>query len=229
MPRTKATIGFGTVLEIALASAPGVWVYIAETTSHEPPSFTDATVEATHMQSPGGHREFIPGLTDPGQSSHEMNFEPGSATDVFLLSIRGKNLIARLTFPNGRQMVYNCVREGYERAIPLDERLTATLTLKVSGEPTLTAVAAPRNLVAPVITGTAKVGHPLTVDEGVWAGAMSLTYQWQNEGVDIAGQTGRTYVPVDGDIGDGITCEITGVNGSFSTEVETPVTDDVIA
>lgn len=229
MARSQAELGYGTVLEIALASTPGTLVYIAETTSHTPPSFTDETVDVTHMQSPNRTREYIAGLTDTGESSHEMNFVPGSATDVFLLSIKGKNIIANLTFPNGYKLIYSAVRQGYERAIPVDDRMTATLTLKVSGDPTPVAVSAPRNLVNPAIIGTAKVGAPLIVDQGVWAGALDIAYQWKAAGANISGATGPSYVPVTGDIGDTITCEITASNASFDTVELTAATAAVIA
>lgn len=229
MPASQAMIGYGTVLEIALASAPSTFTYIAETRSHTPPSFTDSNVEVTHMASPNRTREFIAGLSDAGESSHEMNYVAGSATDIFLRSIVGKNLVVRLTFPNGRQMIYNAVRSGYEADIPNDEGMTATLTLKVSGDPAITAVAAPRNLVAPTITGTPKVGIPLVVDSGVWAGASELSYQWKVDGTNVSGATGTSYVPVAGDTGDAVTVEVTGDNGSFDTSVTSAATANVAA
>ena len=229
MPASQAAIGYGTVLEIALASTPSTFIYIAETTSHTPPSFTDSTVEVTHMQSPNRTREFIAGLVDAGESSHEMNYIPGSATDAFVRSMAGQNLVVRLTFPNGRQMIYNAVRSGYEIDVPTDEGMTATLTLKVSGDPALTAVSAPRNLTAPLITGLAKVGIPLVVDSGVWAGAKSLTYQWRVDATNVAGATGTTYVPVTADVGKPVTVVVTGVNDSFNTAVTSAATSNVVA
>ncbi|MGH6862468.1 MAG: phage tail tube protein, partial [Phyllobacterium sp.] len=66
MADTKARIGYGTALELALASEPAVFTYIAEAYSATPPSDTDDQVDATHFQSPNRYREFIPGLTDAG-------------------------------------------------------------------------------------------------------------------------------------------------------------------
>jgi hypothetical protein len=229
MSDTEARIGYGTVLEIALASAPTEFTYIKETYSAAPPSDKDDSVDATHFQSPNRYREFISGLTDAGEASFEMNYVPGSDTDRFLTSIKGKRLIARLTFPNGVQIIFMATRDAYEKDVPNDDKMTATLTLKVSGEPIITEPAAPINLVAPTITGTAKVGIPLTVDGGAWAGALEVTYQWQADGADIADATGASYVPVAGDVGDPITVEVTGANGSFSTAVTTTATANVVA
>lgn len=230
MAQSGALLGFGSVLEIALATAPSSFTYIAETISNSPPSFTDDTVEVTHSQSPNKTREYIGGLTDSGSSSHEMNYIPGSATDTFIQSMRGKNLVVNLTFPNGRKMIYAAVREGYETTAPTEDRMTATLTLKVSGDPVLTPIAAPRNIVAPTIDDTTPVvGAPIVVDQGVWAGATDLTYQWEEDGTPISGATKSSYVPVASDVGAVLTCVVTGTNASFSTSVETAGTSVVAA
>lgn len=232
---TNASIGYGTVLEIALASAPTSFTYIREMFNATPPSDTDETVDATHMQSPDRTRQFVAGLTDPGEASFEMNYVPGSATDLFLRSLKGLALVARLTFPNGVQVLFNCTRQSYEKNAPLDDKMTATLGLKVSGSPYLSAAAAPRNLVAPVITGTAQVGVVLTATGGEWAGASSVAYQWRKDDAgngtfaDISGATGNTYVPVGADEGDDILVEITAANAAFSTVLESDETAAVLA
>lgn len=231
MAQSAAMMGYGTVLELALASAPTAFTYIAETKSITPPSFTVSEFERTHMQSPNATREFGPGLSDPGEASAEMNFIPGSPTDLFLLdSVAARaDLRARLTLNNGMSMLFSCFVSGYERAIPFDDGQSATLTLRVNGFPSLVAIAAPRNLVLPTIDGIAKVGAPLLADLGVFAGATSIEYQWQGAGVDIVGATKASYVPVTADIGDIITVEVTGTNSLFSTLAESAATAAVIA
>lgn len=229
MSDTEARIGYGTVLELALASKPSEFHYIAEMFNATPPSDTDDQVEATHFQSANRYREYIPGLSDGGETSYEMNYVPGSPTDRFLNRIKGKGLIARLTFPNGIQIIFRASRQGYEKATPLDDRMTATLSLKVSGEPIMTEPAAPFNLVAPSISGIAKVGVPLTISGGVWGGAMDVTYQWQIDGTDIVDAEGDAYVPVAGDVGKMIAVVVSGVNDNFTTDVTTDETDAVVA
>jgi hypothetical protein len=56
--------------------------------------------------------------------------------------------------------------------------------------------------VAPVVTGTVKVGKPLAVKTGTWAPKpASFSYQWKRAGMAIAGATRSTYVlrPADAD------------------------------
>lgn len=233
---TNAGIGYGTVLEIALASAPTVFTYVREVFNATPPSDTDETVDVTHFQSPNRTREYIPGLTDGGEASFEMNYVPGSATDTFLRStIKGVKLIARLTFANGVRIVFNCTRQGYEKGVPNEDKMTATLTLKVSGEPSQSAAAAPINLVLPTITGTAQVGQVLTADPGEWAGAQALTYQWQGDAsgngtfANISGETGQTMVVPVSQQGDDVRVVVTAANSSIYTTAANSVETGAVA
>ncbi len=88
------------------------------------------------------------------------------------------------------------------------------------------ALAAPTNIVAPSIVGTAvQVGVTLTAIEGAWTGEpTSFTYQWKHDtsgngtfaNVSVGG-TGRTYVPVVGDVADSLQVVVTAVNGAGSS------------
>ncbi len=224
MTATQAFIGYGSVVEMADPAAPTIFTYLSESKSITLPSDATDQVDATHMQSPNRTKEFIPGIVDAGEFSFESNYVPGSATDVALEAAKGKTRIVRVTFPNGRQLIFNAFVLNYDKTLPMDDVATATVTFKVSGAPTLTGVAAPRNISLPVISGSPVVGSPLTVDWGVWAGAKSFAFQWQAEGVDISGATGSSYIPVTGDIGDVITVEVTGSNDSFDTMAESAAT-----
>jgi hypothetical protein len=233
---TNAAIGYGTVLEIALASAPSSFTYIREMFNATPPNEADETVDVTHMQSPNRTREFIPGFTDGGEASFEINHVPGSATDTFLRSLKGKRLVARVTFANGVRFTFACSRQGYEIAVPNEDKMTATLTLKVSGEPSQSAAAAPINLVLPSISGTAQVGQVLTADPGEWAGAQALTYQWQGDTsgngtfTNISGETGQTLVVPVSQQGDDVRVVVTAANSSiYTTAANSAETSTVLA
>ncbi len=75
---------------------------------------------------------------------------------------------------------------------------------------------APSNQVAPVITGTGAVGQVLRVsNNGSWTGypAPTFTYQWQGNGVNIAGATSATYTLAAGQAGQSVRCVVTANNG----------------
>ena len=72
---------------------------------------------------------------------------------------------------------------------------------------------APANTVLPVISGNPYEGEVLTSTEGTWTGdSLTITYQWQNDGVDIVGETSSTYTATGLAIDDVITCDVTATN-----------------
>jgi hypothetical protein len=78
------------------------------------------------------------------------------------------------------------------------------------------------NSVLPVISGALDYGNVLTCSTGTWTGtpAPTYTYQWQNAGSNISGETANTYTSVFGDVGDTITCEVTATNAFNSVMAE---------
>jgi predicted secreted protein len=231
MTTTLARIGYDTKFAIENAVGSGVYVELAEVFSVTPPSGTIDQIDATHMQSPDRTREFIPGLKDAGSASAEMNYIPNSSTDqlLMLLSINGEKRSMRITYPNGVTVTFPASVESYEQNIPLDDKMTAVITLKVSGAVTIAAAAAPTNTTAPAISGVAQVGVTLTAWEGIWTGSPSFGYVWNLDGVPIVGATGKTYTPVVGDIGDPITVTVTGTNTAGSASATSVATAAVIA
>lgn len=214
---TAASIGYGSLLEISTDGGSN-WDEIAEVFSITPPSSSVDIVDVTHMQSPGRDREFILGLNDPGEASMELNFVPGSDTDALLLEIKGDYapVKCRITWPNSVVWTFDGLLTGYEPSAPNDDKMTATVTFKVTGSVVSTAAAAPVNAVKPAISGVLEVAAVLTAYEGVWSGAPTYTYQWKNAGVNIGGATSKTYTVAGGDAGDAITVTVTATNSEGS-------------
>lgn len=135
----NAMLGYGSVFQVQTESSPDNYVDMAEVISITPPSFSLDQVDVTHMASPNRNREFISGLNDPGECSFDINFIPGNATDdrMFeLLSLptgtsRARN--CRISYPNGVTWSFQAELTGYEPTVPVDDKMTATVTFKVSG------------------------------------------------------------------------------------------------
>jgi len=88
----------------------------------------------------------------------------------------------------------------------------------------------PVNTVAPVISGNLQVGQTLTTTDGTWTGTATITftYQWKRGGSNITSATNSTYVLVEADAGQAITCAVTGTNGiGNSTGTSNSLTIDV--
>ena len=143
---SDAMIGYGSqFLMQALANSTALTA-LAEVTSVSLPNEQVAEVEVTHYQSPGRTREFIAGLNDAGEITIEMNFVPGSATDDLLVAAKadGKTRTMRVVATDSDEAemyTFPGFVRGYERNIPLDDRMTATVTIRVAGAVVQAAVA----------------------------------------------------------------------------------------
>jgi hypothetical protein len=234
---TTPNIGYGLTVEVEDAPASGVFVELAQVFSATPPSAEVDDVETTHYGSPDRSREFIAGLTDRGEVSIEMNFEEQSATDGFIRAWRssGLNRAVRITYANGAIVNFAAYVKTYNPNLPLDDRMTAALMLKVTGQVTHVAVAAPTNTLRPAISGVAQVGQTLTALNGTWTGAPTFSYQWQADTAgngtyaNITGATSRTYVLAVGEQGDSVRVAVTGTNSAGSATANSVGTSLVAA
>ena len=219
---TEASIGYGTLFQKRTSTGPDVWTTLAERVNITPPSWARDAVDATHSESPNRRREFIPGLVDEGEVTLEMNLIPGSAT--FALQ-RGEFSIHesgtyRLVFTNGDTWTFDGFATGLEPDAPLDDKMTVSMTYKLTGESTYAAAVAPVNSILPAISGLLEVGATLTAYPGNWSGAPTFTYVWENAGTPISGATSSTYVVQAGDAGDSITVVVTATNAAGNASAE---------
>jgi len=78
----------------------------------------------------------------------------------------------------------------------------------------ITVTSLPSNTIAPVISGNPVVGSTLTTTNGTWTGfpTPTFTYQWLRNGLVIGGATSITYITQVADVGQQITCRVTGTN-----------------
>jgi hypothetical protein len=74
---------------------------------------------------------------------------------------------------------------------------------------------------APILLGEGKIGAPVTIDPGVWSGALVIELQWCRDGVEIAGATGPEYVPVSEDDLKALTCRVLAANAAGNAMAET--------
>lgn len=135
---TQATIGHNSKFAMGDGGTPEVFTDIAEVFAITPPNFTRDTVDVTHMQSLNKWREFVPGLRDAGEVEIQVNFIPGNTTqDQVLESFQDDALNNfRITFPNNEAWIFAGWCTGFAAEDPLDAKMVATITFKVSGQPT---------------------------------------------------------------------------------------------
>ena len=137
---TNAMIGYSTKVYYADALSPGVFTQVSEVIEVTPPNAVADDVDATHYTSPNRTREYIQGLIEPGEASFGMNRVPGGTTETALLALQtsGAPRMFRFEWPNNTIWDFPAYVKGYETTSPIDDRMTATCTLKVTGSSTIT-------------------------------------------------------------------------------------------
>lgn len=138
---TDAKIGFGAILRYWNGSG---YTAVAERVDISGPSFTRDAVDATHMDSPNGWMEFLAGLKDGGEITLEGNYLPGNASHnasagVLSLFVSGALTNWQLVFPDAGATTWTlpAIVTGFEPNTPNADKMTFSVTLKLSGEPTL--------------------------------------------------------------------------------------------
>ena len=138
------TASFGTLLKVGDGGGPEAFTTIAEVRDIGGPRLSMATADVTHQSSPGGFREKVGTLLDGGQVTFDINYLPGNAThdastglvkDMTDKTKRNFELI----FPDAAstKWSFTALVVGFEPSEPVDGALTASLTLDITGQPTL--------------------------------------------------------------------------------------------
>lgn len=133
------TIGWGAAFH--LDNSTGVLTELGEITGISLPNPQVADVEATHFKSPNRRREYVAGLIEDGEGTFEMNYNPGSASDALIREALTAGTVRdyKIVVPDGSgtwEITGSCVVKGYERNVPIDDRMTASLTVRFTGAST---------------------------------------------------------------------------------------------
>lgn len=140
---TEASIGHGTLFQTTYPDSPAGWQTLAEVTSITLPNISRDSIDASHEESPNRWSEFISGMKDAGECTVEMNFIPNANSNYQTLfsELSVKEALPRqILFPDGSTLGFNAFLTTIEGDAPLDDKMSASATFKLSGEPTLTLV-----------------------------------------------------------------------------------------
>lgn len=141
----NAKVGWGG--ELKMDNSSGVLTEVMEIIELGVPNDQVDEVEATHFKSPQKRREYIPGLIDGGELAISINYIAGSPTDLLLTEAKNSGTVRdiEIIIPNatlGWKIATSVIVKGYEKNIPIDDRMTATATMRVTGAVTESAVTA---------------------------------------------------------------------------------------
>lgn len=133
--------GFGVLLERSdMAPTTPVFTAIAGITNLGGPELERETYDVTAHDSPDAWREFVGGLKDGGEVSLDINYNP--AVHDVLVADFGDDTPRdyRITWPQVlAEWDIKAVMTGFNPEAPHDDKMSAEITLKVTGKPTITA------------------------------------------------------------------------------------------
>ncbi len=138
MAASAASSGFGATF--AYESATDTFTALAEVVSVTPPSIAVETIDATHMGSDDGFREFIASLKDGGECVVTMNYVEASATLLQTLVLAGLETF-KITLPGSSTLTFTGIPTNFAiDELVIDDKITMSLSIKVSGKPIYAAV-----------------------------------------------------------------------------------------
>ena len=132
-----AMIGYNATVQ--LDNAAGSLTTIGEVISVTPFGANVGTVETTHLTSTSGFREHIATLSDMGEGSVSINFDPASATDVLVRTAITDRLVRtfKVTYPDAASISCECFVTSWEIGeVTADGKMEASLGVKFTGVPT---------------------------------------------------------------------------------------------
>ncbi len=139
---TSAESSYGSKFLVGDGATPETFTELAEVISIVPPEIIQEAVEATNHSS-GGYKEFISnGLKELGEFSVTVNFLPGHAVASGIANkvITGAVGNYQIEFPNDITWTFGALVTNFkvsEMDAQNPEVLTADLTFRPTGEPTL--------------------------------------------------------------------------------------------
>lgn len=134
----------GAVLKAGDGGGSEVFTAIAGVLSISMGAITRTIIDTTDLDSPNNAREFTGGLVDYGEFSAELHFDPNNAThdeSTGIYSYFGDTAPRnfQFVFPNAdtTTWAFSAITSSLTVTGSLDDKLTASVTFKLTGEPTL--------------------------------------------------------------------------------------------
>ncbi len=134
---SSANTYFGTALDDFSPASPEEFSELAEVVSMGGPTETSEEIDVTHLRSPGSYREFISSYKDGGELPLELNFVPGSASQLALQAefedSPQPTLRRRIFYPDGSTDTFHAYVKGRAHGASVGTKLTLNITLRIVG------------------------------------------------------------------------------------------------
>lgn len=134
-----AVDAFGTTIGMGNGDGPPeTFTNVADVTSIDVLDIDVDNIDATSHDSTGQWREFVASLKDAGELSLDLNYDPSAHGTLFSAIGVEKNWQITLTDSGAAVVTFAAFINGFSAQAPYDDKLSATVTLKVTGAVTIT-------------------------------------------------------------------------------------------
>jgi len=118
-----AELGTGTTITFATG-------FLAEILSISGPGMSREMIDISHMGTTIAHAYMVADLYDTGEITVELQYIPGTT-----IPIANAQETITITFPDSgaSTLAFTGAMSGFEPSIPLEDKMTATVTIKASG------------------------------------------------------------------------------------------------
>jgi len=136
---SNAFSGVGTVFSRQNDGSSAEYTAVAEINSIGGPNMSRDVIDVTSLDSTGGYREFVAGFRDGGEVTLNMNFTLDSYDDMKVDFESDTKVGYRIVLPDtgATTFDFDALVTSLGIAVPMDDKVTADVTLKISGEVTL--------------------------------------------------------------------------------------------
>lgn len=142
---SNAILAQGTLLKIGDGGSPSeAFTTVSECRSIRGPTLNRQLIDITNHDSSGSYREWLNGLKDAGDVTFDVNYNPVDATHdastgLLFDYVNDTRRNFQLVFPDSGSTTWSftAIVQGTEMSAAIDEALLLSVTLKVTGAPTL--------------------------------------------------------------------------------------------
>ena len=129
--------GKGTIFSIDDGAAS--FIALAEVRSITGPGYTSSPIDVTNQDSTNNFAEYIGGKGDAGSVSLDLNYLPDDTEHVDLVDwiVAGSINAFKISFPTSpaTTVTFDGLVTAFEPSAPYDDRLSASVTIKITGVP----------------------------------------------------------------------------------------------
>ncbi len=145
---SEAQSGYGSGFFLGLTAA--TMIEISEVTKFAFAEEKAGTFEKTHFKSPARRKEYGAAMIEPGEDTFEINYIPGSPTDVMLAAAHNSGAPylyeTYIPAPSGKWWKISgyLIVQSRGRSVPIDNGMKQTISVRFTGASSEAVAAAQR-------------------------------------------------------------------------------------